>query len=361
MRLRSAFLGLCVSAGCYTSPDGNAEFGGGGSQGLMSEFVESTGLAETTSMTGTTGASGMPPTSGPTPPLTGDAGETEEPAETSGEVDETTTGLDLTTTGAEVTTSDDTTTTGGPPADCPRVRINTPGDVANVRPSAGTGMDPVGTLAHGTLVDVLGVEQGEVIDGIGTWYHVQGKVVMGYVWGGLADCTLDEPFEGEFYLPLECGKQATISQGNNGDFSHQGKSAYAFDFSLGSGTPLVAVADGTVLAVYGGTMPGDPCYNGGGQECNNAANYVSLLHGDGTQSIYAHLSEPKVGKDQFVGRGTVVGLSGSTGWSTGPHAHVARTQGCGSPWCQSIEMVFADVGGDGIPNTGDVVVSGNCP
>lgn len=353
MRVRSAILGLCVSAGCYTSvPEEGGEFGA--TPGSMTEFAGSTGFAGSTSA-GESGETGMMMT-GPTPPMT-----TAEPTTASGE----TTGAESTgfvgeSTGGEATSSDDTTS-GGPPADCPRVRVVTPGDVLNVRPTPSTAMEPVGTLANGTIVDVLEVVQGEVLEGNGTWYHVASDSVMGFVWGGLVECTLDEPFEGEFYLPLECGKQATITQGNNGDFSHQGQSFYAFDFSLGLGTPMVAVADGTVLAAYGGTMPGDPCYDGGGQECSNAANYVVLLHGDGTQSIYAHLSEPKVAKDQFVARGTVVGLSGSTGWSTGPHAHVAREEGCGSPWCQSIEMKFADVGGDGIPNTGDVVVSGNCP
>lgn len=353
MRIRVAFLGLCASAGCYTSvPLEGGEFGGGTGPGAMTEFVGSTGAGETVEAeeeSGGTGAvSGTWPTSGAATSI----------GEVTGEDATSLDGFESTSGGE--TTSDDTTT-GGPPADCPRVRVLTPGDVLNVRPTPSTAMEPVGTLGDGLIVDVLAVVQGEAIEGDPTWYHVQTDSVMGYVWGGLVECTLDEAFKGEFYLPLECGMQATITQGNNGDFSHQGQSAYAFDFSLGLGTPMVAVADGTVLAVYGGTMPGDPCYDGGGQECINAANYVVLVHGDGTQSIYAHLSEPKVAKDQFVARGTVVGLSGSTGWSTGPHAHVAREEGCGGPWCQSIEMKFADVGGDGIPNTGEMVVSGNCP
>src|SRR5690606_7361623 len=127
-------------------------------------------------------------------------------------------------------------------------------------------------------------------------------------------------------LPLQCGTTATVTQGNFGDFSHQNNSAYAFDFSLAMGTPLVAIADGTVTNLYAGTMPGDPCYNGGGQECINDANYVTLLHGDGTASQYAHLSAVQVGLGDFVTRGATVGLTGSTGWSTGPHAHVARQE-----------------------------------
>lgn len=357
MRARSAVLGLCL-VGCYTSTGGDGgEFGGdetGVGEVGGAASGESTGEAPTGGVDEATGAS-TATTSPPATTTTGEVpgGESSDGGEVGG--DDTTGG------GGGSTTAGDDTTTGGPPADCPRVRVHTPGDVLNVRPTPSTAMPAVGTLADGAIVDVLEVVQGEAIEGDPTWYHVQSPNVAGYVWGGLVECTTDEPFTGMFYLPLTCGMQAKISQGNNGDFSHQGQSFYAYDFSLGIGTPLVAVADGTVLKAYGGTLPGDPCYDGGGMECINAANYVSLVHGDGTQSMYAHLSEVKVADGQFVPRGAVVGLTGSSGWSTGPHAHVARSEGCGSPWCQSIEMKFADVGGDGVPDTGEQVVSGNCP
>jgi len=270
----------------------------------------------------------------------------------------TTTGLDPTTG----TTAGETGETGGPPADCPRVRVQVaPGDVLNVRPTPSTAMEPVGTLANGTLADVVEIVQGEVLEGNGEWMQIEAGMLTGYVWGGLVECTTDEAATDGFFLPLECGMTATISQGNFGDFSHQGNSAYAFDFSLGSGTPLVAIADGTVSHMYGDTMPGDPCYNGGGQECNSAANFVTLLHSDGTASIYGHLSEVHVELGEFVPRGLAIGLSGSTGWSTGPHAHVAREEACAFGWCQSIAVTFTDVPGDGVPTTGQLVTSGNCP
>lgn len=269
-----------------------------------------------------------------------------------------TTGLD-TTTGSEET--GETGETGGPPADCPRVRVNTPGDVANVRPSPSTAMAPIGTLANGTLVDVVAIVKGEVVDGIDDWVQIKTDKISGYIWAGLAVCTSDEPSTDGFFLPLPCGMTATISQGNNGEFSHNGNSAWAFDFSLGSGTSLVAIADGTVTHVHADTKPGDPCYNGGGKECNAAANYVQLVHGDGTSSIYGHLSEVGVNIGDFVKRGSSIGLSGSTGWSTGRHAHVARQEACEWGWCQSIPVSFTDVPGDGVPVTGQSVTSGNCP
>ena len=278
--------------------------------------------------------------------------------------DPTTTGPDDTTGLPDLTTSTTADDTTGEPVDpCPRVRIIVaPDEVANVRPTPATALEPVGTLPPGAIADVVAIVQGEAVEGNPEWYQIDSAGPDGYVWGGLVECTTDEVVMSDgFYLPLACGSMVKISQGNNNGFSHTGQSAYAFDFSIGLGTSLVAIDSGTVSHVYGGTKPGDPCYNGGGQECSNAANYVNILHGDGTRSIYAHLSEPLVSPGQVVARGTVIGKSGSTGWSTGRHAHVARTENCGGAWCQSIPVTFEDVPGDGVPKTGDTVTSMNCP
>lgn len=275
----------------------------------------------------------------------------------------TTTGIGPTgpdTTGEPETT---TGTTGEPLDPCPQIRVNTPNDVLNVRPTPSTAMASIGTLPDGTVRDVLAIVQGESINGVDTWYQIEGDWPEGYVFANFVQCVPEQPPPNEdgFFLPLECGTSTTITQGNNGDFSHMGNSAYAFDFSLASGTPLVAIADGTVSKLYAETMPGDPCYNGGGQECNPYTNYVTLLHSDGTGSVYAHLSAVQVSMGQVVPRGGVVGLTGSTGWSTGPHAHVARQENCGSGFCQSIPVSFEDVPDDGVPVTGETVTSQNCP
>ncbi len=210
---------------------------------------------------------------------------------------------------------------------------------------------------------MLGEVTGEALEGNDLWFEISGLGLEGFVWSGLALCTLDEPPEPPegFWLPLKCGSSAKVSQGNFGQYSHQGQSAYAFDFSLGTGTPLVAIADGEVVFVYDKTKPGDPCYNGGDKSCSGKANVVVLEHGDATTSIYAHLSQVQVSVGDFVPRGESVGLSGSTGYSTGRHAHIARQEACGGSWCQSIALAFNDVDGDGVPTTGDWVTSMNCP
>lgn len=49
---------------------------------------------------------------------------------------------------------------------------------------------------------------------------------------------------------------------------------------------------------------------------------VTVDHGDGWQTVYAHTSRILVKTGQTVGTGSVIALVGSTGYSTGPHLHV---------------------------------------
>lgn len=271
-------------------------------------------------------------------------------------------GFDASSSGSSgaVTTVEGTT---GEPNDCPRVRVAVAaGETLNVRPMPSTAQAPIGSLPNAAIVDVIEQVEGEEIDGTTLWFHIATDTLDGYVFGGLVECTFDEPPDlsppDGFWLPLECGSTATISQGNNGGFSHQGNAYYAFDFALGVGTPMVAMADGIVIHTFSETMPGDPCYNGGGPECFPYGNLVVLYHGDGSTSLYKHLSAVLVADGELVPRGTTLGLSGSTGYSTGRHAHVARQEDCGAPNCASIPLEFVEVG---VPVTGQSVTSENCP
>lgn len=269
--------------------------------------------------------------------------------------------------GAQTSDGDGSSSEGttGSADDCPRVRVSVAdGLTLNVRPDPSTANPPVGALADGAIVDVVAETVGESVEGNDVWFEIDGGGVQGFVSAVFATCTVDEAPDLDpdgWYLPLACGTSAVVTQGNNGALSHNGTAAYAFDFGLPLGSPLVAIADGEVARIFDETGPGDPCYDGGGMECSGFANYVVLLHDDGSQSLYMHLQSVSVGLGDTVTVGTEVGLSGSTGWSTGRHAHVMRMENCASYYCQSIPLAFSDVPGDGVPVTGDTVVSGNCP
>ncbi|RIK52703.1 MAG: hypothetical protein DCC57_09525 [Chloroflexi bacterium] len=74
------------------------------------------------------------------------------------------------------------------------------------------------------------------------------------------------------------------------------------------GQPVVAAAAGRIS--FAG---GDPC-------CSYGL-YVMIDHGDGTATLYAHLQAIDVQTGQLVTQGQLLGKSGSTGRSTGPHLH----------------------------------------
>ncbi len=78
------------------------------------------------------------------------------------------------------------------------------------------------------------------------------------------------------------------------------------DFGVSSGTPIHAAADGTVVSA--GWVSG-------------YGNYTCINHGGGLATCYAHQSQFLVSAGQRVSRNQVIGLSGNTGNSTGPHLH----------------------------------------
>jgi murein DD-endopeptidase MepM/ murein hydrolase activator NlpD len=50
-------------------------------------------------------------------------------------------------------------------------------------------------------------------------------------------------------------------------------------------------------------------------------NVIVIDHGNGWQTLYAHLSQIRVGCGQSVNKGDLIGNVGSTGNSSGPHLH----------------------------------------
>lgn len=78
------------------------------------------------------------------------------------------------------------------------------------------------------------------------------------------------------------------------------------DIAAPSGSPVVATGAGTVISAG---------WNGGYGKA------IIIQHSDTQQTLYGHLSEVSVQAGQTIAQGTVIGLVGSTGNSTGPHLH----------------------------------------
>ncbi len=107
------------------------------------------------------------------------------------------------------------------------------------------------------------------------------------------------PDLGGYYIrPLVGGVKTQGLHGWNG-----------IDIGTPRGTPILAAASGEVIVARGSG------WNGGYGE------YVVIAHDNGTQTVYGHLSKVYVSYGETVVQGQVIGLSGNTGNSTGPHLH----------------------------------------
>lgn len=93
---------------------------------------------------------------------------------------------------------------------------------------------------------------------------------------------------------------------------YNGSGHNGIDFGVKVGTPILAAQSGTVL----GTGDTDSSCNG-----VSYGKWVLVQHGNGLTSLYAHLSVIQVSAGQKVDARQKIGLSGNTGYSTGPHLH----------------------------------------
>lgn len=84
------------------------------------------------------------------------------------------------------------------------------------------------------------------------------------------------------------------------------------DFGAPIGTPIKSALGGTVRAT-GNTDAISGCYSYG--------KWALVKHNNGLTTLYAHLSQVGVGAGESVSTGQVLGFSGNTGYSTGPHLH----------------------------------------
>jgi len=224
--------------------------------------------------------------------------------------------------------------------------------IASARISIGGKVGQTDANGDYTLTDILPGLHNTHISADG-YEDYKGEVVVEANTSTIKDVALDPTSISGYYLPYPGGRTYECTQGNGGQYSHQGKWYYAFDFGMPDGHNVVVAQDGRVV-----TVKKDSNISCNSRACINAANYVRIRHPDGTDTLYYHLKHQKVfvEENEFVSRGQVIAESDTTGWCTGAHLDFTRHK-----WGQwnSIPVSFADVPGDGVPKTGGKYTSSN--
>lgn len=116
----------------------------------------------------------------------------------------------------------------------------------------------------------------------------------GYIW----------PVDSHYITSTVGGR---TSPGGIGSTNHKGTDIGRVGYT----SPIYAAKAGTVIV---------------SQYSGSYGNYVVVSHGSGNTTLYAHMSSRKVEVGQYVNQGDVLGITGSTGNSTGPHLHFEVTE-----------------------------------
>lgn len=141
-----------------------------------------------------------------------------------------------------------------------------------------------------------------------------------------------------YRLPVPAGREFLISQAFDGTRTHTDpQSRFAVDIAMPEGTPIVAARPGVIMDVANDFFTG-----GADARFMERANYIRVLHDDGTMAIYAHLRLETVRYPvgARVEEGAVIAEAGSTGYSSGPHLHFAVQKNFGME-LRSLPFVFA--------------------
>jgi murein DD-endopeptidase MepM/ murein hydrolase activator NlpD len=163
--------------------------------------------------------------------------------------------------------------------------------------------------------------------------------------GAQADFCDSQPFapanQSAYVLPYSVGATFTMFQGNcpaNPAWGHNGM--FAYDFDLPMGTPVRASREGTVTWTNEQFADND--------HIPGHENLVVIQHADGTVIRYAHLMQNGVEVTQgaTVRPGDLLGFSGNSGNSSGPHLHIdLLSNGTNFSKSNTLPLTFRNAGG----------------
>ena len=143
-----------------------------------------------------------------------------------------------------------------------------------------------------------------------------GKAIVAEINRLMAESDVVPSAEG-FIWPVTTSKMISSPQGNRvspgngiGSSNHKGVDICNVSYS----SKIYATKSGKVLIA---SMP----YSDKDGGKSGYGNYVVIDHGGGMSTLYAHMSIVKVSVGQYVSQGDVIGVTGNTGASTGPHLH----------------------------------------
>lgn len=115
---------------------------------------------------------------------------------------------------------------------------------------------------------------------------------------------LNSPIDGHIYISSDFGPRQQPIKGKTSSF-HKG-----IDISVPIGTPIYATADGVIEYIQ--------------ENMENGGKYIVVKHANNFRTAYFHLSNNRIMKTgDTVQAGCLIGISGNTGPSTGPHLHYA--------------------------------------
>jgi len=164
----------------------------------------------------------------------------------------------------------------------------------------------------------------------GTWLFIPGGRRELISWSAPLGVTRENPASARILGPGACdpisggavGYGTFIWPSNNHTLSGYDYSDVHRGIDIAGNTGEAVYATDAGVIVYAG-------WNNYGY-----GNMVMIDHGNGFQSLYAHLSAFNVGCGQSVGQGDVIGAIGSTGNSSGSHLHFEILSGSGklNPW-----------------------------